>query len=197
MQWFKRAVSILPGSPFFHLRSLFSLTQSEQLAALQWLSSNLGQVQHKGLIHPQPFQRFNQLLDLLAADRDLRSHLIGLVHHPHAVDRLFTRFDGLLALLLHVAHPVPMLHPCAHRHFLSLCEAQHFHRTRLLHWYQRYDIDYDDYAHACAQLGLDLFADEQQLRKALRKARSSAHPDHQGKTQQFHRLAQLKTTLAL
>ncbi len=197
MQWFRRAVSILPGSPFFHLRALFSLPQDEQQAALQWLCSNLGQIQQQGLIHPQQFHRFNTLLDLLGANRQLRLYLIDLVHHPHRVNFVFSRFDGLLALLIHLAHPDQLLQPTVHRHFIQLCRAQSFHPERLLHWYRRFQIHYQSYATACDQLGLDLLADETRLRKALRKARSNAHPDHQGQAQQFHRLEQLKHMLAL
>ncbi len=197
MQWFKRAVSILPGSPFFHLRFLLALSSDEQLAALEWLSCNLGQVQQLGLVHPQQFQRFNTMLDLLAADRGLRLHLIGQVRQPQDDTGLVQRLDALMALLVYLSHPVVALQPRAHRHYLQQCKTRRYDSNRLLHWYARFEIDTQAYATACQQLGLDLLADETRLRKALRKARSEAHPDHQGNTRDFLQLEQLKQALAL
>ncbi len=197
MQWLKRAVGILPGSPFFHLRFLLSLPHSEQLAALEWLASSLGQIQKQGLIHPQQFDRFNTMLDLLGADRDLRSHLIQRVHLDITLTCRFSRFDALIALLVYLAHPPRILHPGTHRFLLTQCHAQRYAARRLLHWYRRFDIDYQDYASACMQIGADMLSSETRLRTALRKARSQAHPDHQGSEAHFHQLEQIKQILAL
>ncbi len=185
LSWLRGAVRTLPGSPFFHLRALTSLPRSHTLIWLEALASTLGRIQQQFGPHPRQFHRFNDMLDVLAADSHLRGHLIARVRDPNPIQHRLPAQDAFMALAVYLCHPYPVLHPGVHRLLVSLCHQQGYDPVHLARWYERHGIQTQLYREDCQRIGAHWLDDYETLRQAYRKFRSTAHPDRKGSTDTF------------
>ncbi len=195
--WLKRAVGALPGSPFFMLHAIVSLPAAQRLIWLEALASTVGQAQRLQAIHPQQYLRFNDLLDMISADRNLRMRLIECVRRPQPIRHRLPALDAFFSLAIHLGHPQSDLQPRYHRHLLQIAHAQGFSTATLARFYDRHGVEVVAYQQACSALGCHWLSLEEALVSAFRKKRSRLHPDHQGDAEDFMHLERLRKSLQL